>query len=194
MMAENAPIWLDLGGVGNTPPWVTVNLDNSGYRARPNVVANISAHGGSLRGMYAPGSVARMRCIHTLEHLPAWDIGNTLRMWCELLVPGGGLLVVVPDLGQLALDYAMGEIPMGVLAAVAYVPGSRTQHSKLEEHRWGWDEESLREALLEAGFGDTRAGTDGEWEAAWRLDFAECVRTGLVGKYMVPNLRMVGIK
>lgn len=190
-MVAAEKIRVDFGGIGRHGDWLTVNLDTQ-LRMPPNVVANITAHAGQLDEHFPINHIDEARCIHTLEHLPAWDILPTLYYWRKFMKRNAKLLIVVPDLGKLARDYAMGLIPMEVLAAVAYVPASRTKPGPLEEHRWGWDAQTLSDTLLRAGYRAIRAGTDEEWPASWTLDFEECEPTGLVGKYQVPNLRMVG--
>lgn len=183
---------LDLGGVGQGGEWTTVNLDMQ-LRPAPDVVLDIRASAAELDICFQRETVDAMRCIHTLEHLPAAEILPTLKYWREFLKPGGELLIVVPDLGLLARDYVARRIPMEVLAAVAYVPGSRVK-SPLEEHRWGWDETSLFSLVREAGFREWYRAGEKYWPATWTLDFEDCADTGLVGRYEVPNLRVKAVK
>ena len=108
------------------------------------------------------------------------------------MVPGAELLIVVPDMGKMAIDYADGVIPFEVLAAVAYVPGSRVGDRPEEIHRWAFDEKSLEWMMTQAGYGDIRCGDDTHWPANWLFDMEELRYTGLIGNYLVPNLRMIG--
>lgn len=183
---------LDLGGVGRNGDWTTVNTDVSGYRPSPDVVADITASADELGQHFRPGKADAIRCIHTLEHISAWDIMPTLRFWRSFLKPGGYLLIVVPDIGQMAVDYADGEIPFDVLAAVAYVSGFRTVQGPQEEHRWAWSDDTLIRDLASAGYVNARLAEDDHWPATWTLDFPDLVHTGCVGKYQVPNLRVIG--
>lgn len=185
---------IDLGGVGQHGEWITINADAGKVRPSPDIVADITAHAHQLGDYLEPDSVDEMRCIHTLEHLPAWDIENSLKYWKTFLKPQGKLFIVVPDLGMMALDYADGRIPMVVFASVAYVPGSRTKYGVGEEHRWGWDDDSLIQMLVRCGYTFSQITIDGWYPSSWLLDFEETLPTGLVGKYEVPNLMVVGVK
>lgn len=179
---------LDLGGVGSGGAWTTINLDSSGYRPAPDVVASITASANELSEYFDFGTVDAIRCIHTLEHLPQWDIMPTLQYWHKLLKPGGELLIVVPDMGRMAEQYADAELPFEVFAAVTYVSGFRTKQGPQEEHRWGWDVDTLANDLLKAGFRSPEMATD--YPAAWLFDFPDMMHTGCVGRYEVPNLRV----
>jgi hypothetical protein len=181
---------IDLGGVGRNGQWVTVNSDTSGYRAAPDICADITASAAQLGEYFDPASIDEIRAIHTLEHLPAWDILPTLSYWRTFLKPGGRLLIVVPNLGLMAIHYADSIIPFDVFAAVAYVPASRTKHGPAEEHRAGWDYDTLQADLCRAGYRDVKPAGDSDWPECWTLDYADCLHTGLVGRYEVPNLRI----
>lgn len=183
---------VDLGGIGRGGEWVTVNNDGGTVRAAPDIVADITAHAAELERHFAFGSVDEIRCIHTLEHLPAWDVLPTLAYWRKFLKPGGKLHIVVPDLGQMARDYAMSRIPFDVFASVAYVPGVRTKDKPAgEEHRWAWDVDTLTRDLEQVGY---RVVDDyPDYPASWLLDFENLEHTGLLGKYQVPNLKLTAI-
>lgn len=184
---------VDFGGVGRDGEWLTFNCDAGAVRPRPDVVCDITASSAQLDIHLQRESVDVIRCVHTLEHLPARDIHATLMYWREFLKPCGALVLVVPDMGQLAHDYCAGHIPMDVVSAVGYVPASRV-HNPAEEHRWGWDHDMLYRDLMMAGYVDIRAGTDDDWVSHWTLDFSDVLHTGCVGKYQVRNLRMRGYK
>lgn len=179
---------VDLGGIGRGGEWVTVNNDGGAVRATPDIVADITAHAAQLERHFAFGSLDEIRCIHTLEHLPAWDIVPSLAYWRKFLKPGGKLFVVVPDLGTMARHYIDGTIPFDVFASVAYVPPSRTKgRPDGEQHKWGWAGSTLYNDLLKAGF--SRVEDWRNYQPDWVLDYDDCIHTGLVGTYRVPNLR-----
>src|SRR5574341_415097 len=112
----------DFGGCGRGGEWVTVNSDPGSVRESPDIVADITAHAAHLEQYFEFGSLDEIRCIHTLEHLPAWDILPTLAYWRRFLKSGGLLHIVVPDLGIMAHEFVSGQIPFEVFASVAYVP------------------------------------------------------------------------
>lgn len=185
---------VDLGGIGRDGEWKTVNTDVS-VRQAPDFVADITAHAHQLESIFQPESIDIIRCIHTLEHLPNWDILPTLEYWRRFLKTGGKLWIVVPDLGEMAKDYASGRIPFEVFAAVAYVPPSRTiNRPATEEHRWGWSYDTLCQDLLKAGYSRADYAYNDVWIDSWSLDYSDLVHTGLVGKYNVPNLRVEAVK
>lgn len=182
----------DFGGIGRGGEWVTVNVGND-LRPASDVVADITVQAGQLGTHFAPQSLDAIRCIHTLEHLPSNEIIPTLAYWRLFLKPGGELIIVVPNAGLLAIDYADGIIPLDVLAAVMYVPGSRVGNRPEEQHRWAFDAETLRAALCKAGYRDVETAGDEVWPAFWAFDMEELAYTGQIGRYQVPNLRMRGI-
>lgn len=182
---------LDLGGVGQGGAWITVNNDASGYRPRPDYVLDITEAAFQLHTYWPFGTVEAIRCIHTLEHLPAYQILPTLTYWKRLLRDGAPLLLVVPDLGKLAKMYAVGTIPFDVFAAVAYVPATRTVHGAGEEHRWGWDWHTMVRDLDRAGFSRFEHPPERVWPESWTLDFDDLRHTGCVGTLQIPNLRIV---
>lgn len=183
---------VDLGGVGRNQAdgWQTVNITND-LRPESDHIADITAEANELAGLFADFSIDAIRTIHTLEHIASDEIKPTLHYWRRFLKPGGELLIVVPDLGKLAIDYADGLIPFDVFCAVAYVPGSRTGDRIEEIHRWAWDSTTLERDLAEVGYKNIRRGGDEHWPASWTFDMAELTYTGKVGQYEVPNLIMV---
>lgn len=183
---------VDLGGIGRGGEWVTVNNDGGAVRAAPDIVADITAHAAELEKHFAFGSLDEIRCIHTLEHLPAWDILPSLAYWRKFLRVGGSLHIVVPDLGAMARDYISGKIPFEVFASVAYVPASRTKDRPAgEQHRWGFDKYTLDAALVRAGYVQPVQWLN--YPETWTLDYDDLLPTGLVGVYQVPNLRVTAV-
>jgi len=181
----------DMGGIGRGGPWITVNVGND-LRPASDVVADITAKASQLTVHFEPGSLDAIRSVHTVEHIASDQIVPTLAYWRRFLKPGGQLIIVVPDMGALANDYADGLIPFDIFAAAAYVPGSRVGDRPEEQHRWGFDDKTLWRTLCEAGYKNVRLGGDEHWVASWVMDMHEVAHTGLVGVYKVANLIMVG--
>lgn len=181
----------DFGGVGKGGAWVTVNLTND-LRPASDIVADITARANQLDDHFDWYSLDTIRCIHTLEHIASDDIQPTLHYWRRYLKPGGQLIIVVPDMGGMAVDYADGKIPFDIFAAVAYVPGSRVGDRPEEIHRWAFDDKTLWRMMCEAGYKNVKLGGDEHWPASWSFDMQELAHTGLLGNYEVPNLIMVG--
>src|SRR5258706_16055322 len=184
---------VDFGGVGRNRPdkYVTVNIGND-LRAAPDIIADVTARANQLPAHFEDYSINAARCIHVLEHIASDDIIPTLHLWRRLMAPSAELLIVVPDMGKMAIDYADGIIPFEVFAAVAYVPGSRVGDRPEEIHRWAFDVTSLEWTMRQAGYNNVRHGGDLDWPANWLFDMEELHYTGLIGNYLVPNLRIIG--
>lgn len=186
---------VDLGGVGTGGIWTTVNADCSGLRALPDIVADITASADQLGEYFDPQSVDEMRCCHTLEHLPFMEIIPTLKYWRSFLKSNGSLLIVVPDMGAIAAEYADGSIPFDALAALAYgdTPGYQRTRNDGELHKWGWDFDTLKRDLEAAGYYDVQVAGDEYWPSHWLFDYPAYAYTGLVGRWSVPNLRVLAV-
>jgi predicted SAM-dependent methyltransferase len=182
---------VDLGGYARNGEWLTVNIDDE-LRAAPDHLADITARAAELDALFEPGSIDMIRCVHVLEHLDSGQMLPSLAYWRRFLKPSGKLLIVVPSMGALAIDYADGTIPMDVFAAVAYVPPSRIKGHVEELHKWGFDAHTLTDMLREAGYVNIADAGDAWWPRTWTLDFTpDLDHTGLVGRYEVPNLRIL---
>ncbi len=186
---------VDLGGIGQGGLWVTVNSDASGLRSLPDICADITASTAQLGEYFDPQSVEEVRCVHTLEHLPHLEIVPSLKYWRTFLRPAGRLLIVVPDMGAIAAEYADGDIPFDVVAALAYgdTPGYQRSQNPVELHRWGYDFDTLKRDLEAAGYCDVQAAGEEHWPATWLFDYPAYAYTGLVGRWQVPNLRLIGV-
>jgi SAM-dependent methyltransferase len=129
-------------------------------------------------------SVSALYMGHLLEHLAPDEAAALLRECHRVLVPGGTLGVVVPDIRRvlecyLRQDHTTAEVPQGrfwelddlddVCAVFLY---STFQDSP---HRWSYDAGTLRRALTRAGF--TVAGPIDPWRdprlvgAFWNVGF-----------------------
>ncbi len=96
-------------------------------------------------GSFEPGSFELVSIWHVLEHLPAPHLA--LRAAREVLVPGGTLVVAVPNFGSLQ----------------ARCGGEHWQHLELPRHRFHFTPDTLRARLEAAGFRIERLRT-GQWE------------------------------
>ena len=65
---------------------------------------------GADRLPFATASVTALRANHVLEHQSYELIGETLREWARVLVPGGRLDIGVPDARFVAAQWVRGEI------------------------------------------------------------------------------------
>lgn len=93
--------------------------------------------------------------IHFLEHLYLWDARAQLRQIRAVLVPGGKLVVEVPNIGYAACVLCgLEQPPRGAAGQFDMWPlyGDPSHQNPLFGHRWGYTPESLVEELVGAGF------------------------------------------
>jgi predicted SAM-dependent methyltransferase len=104
----------------------------------------------------ADNSVEEIAARDVLEHVGWREIPGVLREWARVLEPGGRLVLQLPNLCYLADRYLhrrdTGEF-------VRWIYGD--QDYPENQHRSGFDEESLRRALAQVGFEIETLGTDG---------------------------------
>jgi predicted SAM-dependent methyltransferase len=102
-----------------------------------------------------------------LEHLDREEAERFLSEAYRVLVPGGYLRLVVPDLRKLVEEYITDrDADRFVARTLLTRPRARTLRERMRwlvvgdrHHLWMYDGQSLREAVLKAGFRD-----------AWILD------------------------
>ena len=124
-------------------------------------------HGDIIRGLPLPdGTVSAIYASHVLEHLAFDDLGKALDNCFRMLRPGGVLRLVVPDLEARARAYlesrANGVDDAGNVFLERCGLGTKRRPRRIMDrlratfgnsaHLWMWDEGSMREALLRAGF------------------------------------------
>lgn len=110
---------------------------------------------------FAADSVGDIYCGHFLEHLDRDDARVFLGECYRVLVPGGRLGVLVPDMAEIFRRYVADEP-----APIEYPAGTHRDLRDLDhmyeavirstmqpsQHRWGYDLVTLRRALERAGF------------------------------------------
>lgn len=174
-MATNAPL-LNLG-CGNCTPTGWENVDYA-FGARLTRLPGFTAINRRLRLFnldwdkriklhdlrkplpWSSNSVRAIYSSHTLEHLSREQGRRLLQEACRILIPGGILRIVVPDLAQMVRDYTSGSIPadhfldhLGVLTA----NGDGSAKEYLEPlisfpHKCMYDESTLLTLFDESGF------------------------------------------
>lgn len=117
-------------------------------RVNPDVVAN-------LVDMGDIGTFHTTYCSHALEHLYPHQVNKALKEFLRVLENDGYSIFFVPDLeGLTPTDEVLYESPGGPICAMDLFYGYR---KALEEfphmaHHTGFTADSLKTALLEAGF------------------------------------------
>lgn len=93
------------------------------------------------------GTVEEILSFHTFEHFTQKQAIKALWQWYKLLIPGGRLVLELPDLQKLCLMVAAGETDDLTLAYI-FGPQDRTG----QNHLWGWSFDTLTNALQLCGF------------------------------------------
>jgi predicted SAM-dependent methyltransferase len=111
-----------------------------------------------------------------IEHLDPGDARRALARWAELLVPGGILNVIVPDLEfhcRQLLGTATSSLHDQEHHAMAGFYGWREASrggAREDAHRWGYTERTLAQALSEAGFECVARQLSGPDSEPWHLN------------------------
>lgn len=145
--------------------WEEVRLDIN-PAANPDIVASITdmsaVESASFDALYSS---------HNLEHLMPHETPLALKEFCRVLKPEGFALVTLPDLQQVAEYIARGEAEQvvfmtdkGPITPLDILYGFRPflAANPFMAHRFGFTADTLRAALVEAGFAHVSVERDGE--------------------------------
>jgi len=141
-----------------------VNIDSNPFEDKVTVmdVRNL---------MYADDSVDEILAEFILEHIPYYQIQETILEWWRVLRPGGTLVLWVPDFDEIARAWLDGEISRTVLHYQLYCPMLNPE--KQMPHFQVFDKKYLRELLTQEGFEIqfmTAIGTDVKVTAKKKLE------------------------
>lgn len=132
------------------PPWLhgeEVRLDIDPAH-RPDIVADMR-HIGDI------GPFDALYCSHALEHLYPHEVRPTLEGFRRVLNDRGHALIIVPDLEDARPTEApLFNAPAGPITGLDLYYGKRSfiESSPYMAHHTGFVSETLRDALLGAGF------------------------------------------
>lgn len=114
---------------------------------------------------FSAGQVARVFAEHVVEHIEfREDLPRLLRSVWEVLEPGGRVRIVVPDCARFLEAYVTRDPEKWQALGLAVLPHDMpTQMAMINhefhqggEHMFGYDFETLKFVLLEAGFAEVR--------------------------------------
>lgn len=141
------PYRINIGaGPHRVPGWITVDMEKGA-----DIVADVR-----WRIPLPDASVEMIFSEHTIEHIRFSEVSGFLTECHRLLAPGAPIRISVPDaslylrgyvegdLGELSALHPWGDTPMTTVNWLFHGYG----------HRFGWDEDTLRRALSDAGFVD----------------------------------------
>jgi hypothetical protein len=121
-------------------------------------------------------SVAEIYTRHMLEHLDPNDAKKSIRRWFEILMPGGRINIVVPDLefhARQLLGAAKSQFPDQMAHAYAGFFGWRDESrggNREDAHRWGYTEHALAALLSGTGFTGVARQLSGVDCEPWHLN------------------------
>ena len=94
-----------------------------------------------------------IRCHHVLEHLTELDGRHAMGEMARILVPNGILDIEVPDLDRVFSAWVNGDHQKKDLMQWIFSESlPQMQDSELNNHVWGYTEDTLRLLLEEYGF------------------------------------------
>ena len=120
-------------------PWVNIDVN-------PKWNPDLLADGSSLPLPDASASIIVIH--HGLEHFGLGEADTMLQECHRILVPGGSLIVTVPDLAALARRWLAGGIDDYTYCVNLY---GAYMDSDADRHRWGFHTSSLKRHLVLRG-------------------------------------------
>jgi hypothetical protein len=95
---------------------------------------------------------------HMLEHVPWEQAAGAVQRVAGVVVPGGLLCAVGPDVERAIRGYRTGRYEWDVVADCLEGPTSRQTHeTPMARHQWNCSEDRLVRLLRDAGLDDVRA-------------------------------------
>ncbi len=152
------PLRLHLGGELAKSGWTVVN-------AQPSPVVDVVATVTDLWA-FATASAEIVYASHVYEHLSNREVGAALREAARVLMPGGELMVAVPDLEVLAkmlTHPALSTADRWHVQRMIY----GGQIDAYDFHKSGFTFELLSVALVDAGFADVQRVADFGQRGPW---------------------------
>lgn len=112
-----------------------------------------------------PGTVERIDSYHVIEHIPRPIVQKTLKIWSELLRPGGLLVLECPDFMKDCEELIAGNYErMHSIFGPQRFPG--------DAHHWGYTVDTLSALLKEVGFSNVASADPQDYHT----DIEPCIR------------------
>jgi SAM-dependent methyltransferase len=188
--ADASELQLHIGcGRGHLPGWINIDVDPAPLSM--NVLWGLP---------FRDGSVRRAFVSHLIEHLfyPR-DVQFFLAELRRVLAPGGTVRIVAPDIAKCIAAYSSGdqtffasrretwdwwpENATRLEDFLAYAGAGAEPAHLFEAHKYGYDAETLRKVLLDAGFVGFRTSSYmGSDDPALRVDDVSAVAKARFGE------------
>jgi SAM-dependent methyltransferase len=100
---------------------------------------------------------------HVVEHIPPYDLEETLREWFRVLKPGGTVAFEMPDVIKCAINLlqilSSKDQTLCVRMGLLGFYGEQKKETPYMIHRWGWTFRTLKPVLEMIGFTDVVEAT-----------------------------------
>ncbi|MFL5298129.1 MAG: class I SAM-dependent methyltransferase [Phenylobacterium sp.] len=146
--------------------WISVD-------ANPDLNPHVVAFADRLP-MFGDETVAAIEACHLFEHLTFDEARAALKEWRRVLVPGGQLMLELPNLRRclelLGQHLDQDGFDLALIGIFGWPPAIRTE-GVWQIHKWGWTPETLSQELLSSGFRNAEVvPIQQTWRPAARID------------------------
>jgi SAM-dependent methyltransferase len=157
------------------PDWQEIRVDID-PAVKPDIVADMTN-----LSVIKDNDVQAIWSSHNVEHLPAHRVPVALKEFYRVLVPGGFVLLTMPDLQAVASEIAKGKLetplytsPGGPISALDILYGfgaAIARGNVFMAHRTGFTAETLGRKLKAAGFTSIQLKRDryNLWATGYKL-------------------------
>jgi len=118
-----------------------INIDAKGSKGLDHLIKKADCE----KLPYQNGTVDLIETYHMIEHLDRHKALRAIQHWCNLLKPGGKLILECPDFLQAAKDYIDGD-----MSRINNLFG--LQRNEYDFHKFGYTNASMEKIMKGAGF------------------------------------------
>jgi predicted SAM-dependent methyltransferase len=105
---------------------------------------------------FEDSSVDEIVAFHVIEHIPVYNLEDTLLRWYDVLKPGGRVVVELPCIIKSCINllqiYTTKESQIFYNLGLKGIFGDPHPENTFMEHKWGWTFETLAQQFRNAGF------------------------------------------
>lgn len=159
----NGPVKLNIGAGGRRLPGYL------GVDAVPRPAADIVAKADKIP--LPDGCAEEIIGLHIFEHFYRWECDEVIKEWKRLLMPGGRLILELPNMIKCCENIISGRHNAGKhpdQLGMWGCWGDPRDRDPFMNHKWGWSPESLSQFLSDYGFTKIRE-VPTQWHPAGRM-------------------------